>query len=182
MSNKFENLSKEELVALINKGRIRQEDVADLTMALQKKGLSSSITFVDDLNSMEGKVAAEYVRAHKKIPDEYYTNMPEHEIEWAKKILFDEKSFTEDKKKALITLAHVGRLDAYRTLEEYEKSSNLDAELKLWANMALKECQNFLKSDIMNEPFVNVEKIAKIGRNDPCPCNSGKKFKKCCGK
>lgn len=22
----------------------------------------------------------------------------------------------------------------------------------------------------------------KIGRNDPCYCNSGKKFKKCCGK
>ena len=22
----------------------------------------------------------------------------------------------------------------------------------------------------------------KIGRNEPCPCNSGKKFKKCCGK
>jgi uncharacterized protein len=22
---------------------------------------------------------------------------------------------------------------------------------------------------------------AKIGRNDPCPCGSGKKFKKCCG-
>lgn len=22
----------------------------------------------------------------------------------------------------------------------------------------------------------------KVGRNDPCPCNSGKKFKKCCGK
>jgi len=21
----------------------------------------------------------------------------------------------------------------------------------------------------------------KIGRNDPCPCNSGKKYKKCCG-
>ena len=23
---------------------------------------------------------------------------------------------------------------------------------------------------------------AKIGRNDPCPCGSGKKYKKCCGK
>jgi len=23
---------------------------------------------------------------------------------------------------------------------------------------------------------------AKVGRNDPCPCGSGKKFKKCCGK
>ena len=22
----------------------------------------------------------------------------------------------------------------------------------------------------------------KIGRNEPCPCGSGKKFKKCCGK
>ncbi|GHF00685.1 SEC-C metal-binding domain-containing protein [Thalassotalea profundi] len=21
----------------------------------------------------------------------------------------------------------------------------------------------------------------KIGRNDPCPCDSGRKFKKCCG-
>ncbi|MGB1398058.1 MAG: SEC-C metal-binding domain-containing protein, partial [Planctomycetota bacterium] len=21
---------------------------------------------------------------------------------------------------------------------------------------------------------------AKIGRNDPCPCGSGKKYKKCC--
>ncbi|MBO6069947.1 MAG: SEC-C domain-containing protein, partial [Succinivibrionaceae bacterium] len=22
----------------------------------------------------------------------------------------------------------------------------------------------------------------KVGRNDPCPCGSGKKFKNCCGK
>lgn len=22
----------------------------------------------------------------------------------------------------------------------------------------------------------------KVGRNDPCPCGSGKKFKQCCGK
>jgi len=25
-------------------------------------------------------------------------------------------------------------------------------------------------------------KRKKIGRNDPCPCGSGKKYKKCCGK
>jgi uncharacterized protein YecA (UPF0149 family) len=23
--------------------------------------------------------------------------------------------------------------------------------------------------------------VKKVGRNDPCPCGSGKKFKKCCG-
>jgi len=25
-------------------------------------------------------------------------------------------------------------------------------------------------------------KQLKVGRNDPCPCGSGKKFKKCCGR
>jgi len=24
--------------------------------------------------------------------------------------------------------------------------------------------------------------VTKIGRNDPCPCGSGLKYKKCCGK
>jgi uncharacterized protein YecA (UPF0149 family) len=27
-----------------------------------------------------------------------------------------------------------------------------------------------------------VVKGPKVGRNDPCPCGSGKKYKKCCGK
>jgi uncharacterized protein YecA (UPF0149 family) len=26
-----------------------------------------------------------------------------------------------------------------------------------------------------------VRQVRRIGRNDPCPCNSGIKFKKCCG-
>ena len=25
-------------------------------------------------------------------------------------------------------------------------------------------------------------KSSKVGRNDPCPCGSGKKYKQCCGK
>ena len=35
-----------------------------------------------------------------------------------------------------------------------------------------------------SEPQVKrpvVKKGAKVGRNDPCPCGSGKKYKKCCG-
>ena len=27
-----------------------------------------------------------------------------------------------------------------------------------------------------------IRKAKKIGRNDPCPCGSGKKYKKCCGR
>jgi uncharacterized protein YecA (UPF0149 family) len=29
-----------------------------------------------------------------------------------------------------------------------------------------------------DRPIVN---SIKVGRNDPCPCGSGKKYKKCCG-
>ncbi len=27
-----------------------------------------------------------------------------------------------------------------------------------------------------------VSKSSRVGRNDPCPCGSGKKYKLCCGK
>jgi len=30
-------------------------------------------------------------------------------------------------------------------------------------------------------PETKTNQSPKIGRNDPCPCGSGKKFKKCCG-
>ncbi len=32
-----------------------------------------------------------------------------------------------------------------------------------------------------DEPRQPVHKDRKVGRNDPCPCGSGKKYKKCCG-
>ena len=34
--------------------------------------------------------------------------------------------------------------------------------------------------DTKPEPKVIAES-EKVGRNDPCPCGSGKKYKKCCG-
>lgn len=36
------------------------------------------------------------------------------------------------------------------------------------------------ESESVSKPRVNTEK--KVGRNDPCPCGSGKKYKHCCGK
>jgi preprotein translocase subunit SecA len=39
-----------------------------------------------------------------------------------------------------------------------------------------------LQSAAQNEAPKPVRAGAKIGRNDPCPCGSGKKYKKCCGR
>ncbi|MFZ2631595.1 MAG: PBPRA1643 family SWIM/SEC-C metal-binding motif protein [Desulfosalsimonadaceae bacterium] len=35
--------------------------------------------------------------------------------------------------------------------------------------------------EILQNPPKTVSVEKKVGRNDPCPCGSGKKFKKCCG-
>ena len=35
---------------------------------------------------------------------------------------------------------------------------------------------------IINKPQTVRRKGEKVGRNDPCPCGSGKKYKACCGK
>ena len=40
--------------------------------------------------------------------------------------------------------------------------------------------KNLLEVYQDNPNNFEVEKITKIGRNEPCPCGSGKKYKKCC--
>lgn len=78
--------------------------------------------------------------------------------------------------------------------EETELSSEIDFE-KLYWNMHeakadwlynLKEWDNILPEEIRRELAreFRQSKMAvsnKVGRNVPCPCGSGKKYKKCCG-
>ena len=48
-----------------------------------------------------------------------------------------------------------------------------------------REQQDAIRSS-QGDPNAKVEPIRnrdhKVGRNDPCPCNSGKKYKQCCWK
>ena len=54
-------------------------------------------------------------------------------------------------------------------------------QMKKW----MKEHEAELKAE-QNGDIPKVETVVhdgpRIGRNDPCPCGSGKKYKKCCGK
>ncbi|MFV0420919.1 YchJ family protein [Oleidesulfovibrio sp.] len=54
---------------------------------------------------------------------------------------------------------------------------------------SLRETSNFVRVDgewLYEDGHVHSQTVRreepKVGRNDPCPCNSGKKYKKCCGK
>ena len=44
------------------------------------------------------------------------------------------------------------------------------------------KAQRFLANDPLGNMPDFLRTMPKIGRNDPCPCGSGKKFKQCCGK
>ena len=41
------------------------------------------------------------------------------------------------------------------------------------------DCEERAKAAV--EEALREQMFRKTGRNDPCPCGSGKKFKKCCG-
>jgi hypothetical protein len=44
------------------------------------------------------------------------------------------------------------------------------------------ELSGIKTNEIMKSDTEDTKKRDKVGRNDPCPCGSGKKYKKCCGK
>lgn len=55
------------------------------------------------------------------------------------------------------------------------------ATLDAWTNVLTEDEMMAIIKDFKKSKTVTREE-AKIGRNDPCPCGSGKKYKKCCGK
>jgi len=42
--------------------------------------------------------------------------------------------------------------------------------------------ENIKDLEILLNPLKTSIAEKKVGRNEPCPCGSGKKYKKCCGK
>ncbi len=43
-------------------------------------------------------------------------------------------------------------------------------------------CASYKGSKVITDKEPLILTAIKVGRNDKCPCGSGKKFKKCCGK
>jgi uncharacterized protein YecA (UPF0149 family) len=81
--------------------------------------------------------------------------------------------------------------------EESEFSFTIDFEKLYWNMLAvpaewlftLPQWDGILSEEKRDEIYKNFRNRntvkhdePKIGRNDPCPCGSGKKYKKCCGK
>jgi len=79
--------------------------------------------------------------------------------EWIINLDFVDKQLALGREKVLSRLQD----DKYRLIEDTIK------ELEGWDGF---------QPPIQQQPTV---KKKKVGRNEPCPCGSGKKYKKCCG-
>lgn len=157
----------------------RSKDLADFLDIARAQGKTAFITMIDDPNSSEGQAVKEYIESHHLLPPDYLDTSEETIAEEGAK-LFDLNITIVEKKRILMLLAHLGVYESYQILKKYNQ--NPDQELNFWARLALDECRTFVKQNLSNETLTSLTLIGKLGRNDPCPCGSGKKFKKCCGK
>lgn len=74
-----------------------------------------------------------------------------------------------------------GLVDVEQTAYSYFSILGLKhRELALWRQAALEREIDF-RQKRNAVPIAPVKNEMKVGRNDPCPCGSGKKYKKCCG-
>ncbi|MBT3318919.1 MAG: SEC-C domain-containing protein [Clostridia bacterium] len=139
--------------------------------------------------------------------DEYF----EIETQAYKKILTRKQDFYEDKLSAIAaefemsSVVFTGFMDGINTsldkevdLDKLKEGSKVSLRLdfeKLYYNMleakakwlyTLDEWDDILseeqKTQIRTQWRTDKQAVStKIGRNSPCPCGSGKKYKKCCG-
>lgn len=116
------------------------------------------------------------------------------------KNLFDEDRFTQDEVKAwdrghahnLVESGMIqGDFNVVDTLKAWIENDAQDVELNSLLNEDLDDFdllmgQGGLLDNILYdentiiENSVPVSSLSVVGRNDPCPCGSGKKYKKCC--
>lgn len=62
--------------------------------------------------------------------------------------------------------------------EAVRDSAFMDSMKEYLVDLSPKELEHLING--VQGPYINP--FSGIGRNDPCPCGSGKKYKKCCGK
>ena len=154
------------------------EEMAEIIRAAKAAGMTSQVTFVDDPESPEGKEAIDYVNSHHWLPPDF-RRLSREKVETLGQTLFNAEATLLDKKKALMLLGHRGSIEAYRILKRFVKES--PAKLKVWGDIAFEECKTFLATELSEDEQFGFNIVrSKIGRNEPCPCGSGKKYKRCC--
>ncbi len=188
---------------LIDSEKLTKEDLQEIVEYFNTL-LREDIKF-DEISSMDADAIIYFVK--EKILNEYQEKIKELPIEvveeFEKVITLSvvDKYWTEhinamEHFREAIYLRGYGQQDPLRayTVEGFDLFNkmlqNIDQEITLFLVKSEisqnQERQEISKSKMTNDGKVKLKnkpkKIEKVGRNDLCPCGSGKKYKQCCGK
>ena len=188
---------------LIDSEKLTKEDLQEIVEYFNTL-LREDIKF-DEISSMDADAIIYFVK--EKILNEYQEKIKELPIEvveeFEKVITLSvvDKYWTEhinamEHFREAIYLRGYGQQDPLRayTVEGFDLFNkmlqNIDQEITLFLVKSEisqnQERQEISKSKMTNDGKVKLKnkpkKIEKVGRNDMCPCGSGKKYKNCCGK
>ena len=188
---------------LIDSEKLTKEDLQEIVEYFNTL-LREDIKF-DEISSMDSDAIIYFVK--EKILSEYEEKIKELPIEvveeFEKVITLSvvDKYWTEhinsmEHFREAIYLRGYGQQDPLRayTVEGFDLFNkmlqNIDQEITLFLVKSEisqnQERQEISKSKMTNDGKVKLKnkpkKTEKVGRNDMCPCGSGKKYKQCCGK
>ncbi|MDO9576837.1 MAG: SEC-C metal-binding domain-containing protein [Candidatus Cloacimonadales bacterium] len=159
--------------------------------------------FLEISRKLKGKVIGQYTNelwasdfVHDWVKPDCIseTEFQEETKIFRKSLFFKGESFLDFKDIFSEEMAKIGELSSYIVeggLEEPQHKSLLDNFPNL-SDYSFDDADDIQEiypiqqeskmDEDLNVTFKPVRREKKIGRNDPCPCDSGKKYKKCCGK
>ncbi len=186
-SNKLTEHDYEEILEATNENLLRTNRIA--LSEIKGKSANEVIDFITDL------VIKEYNEKLEDIPEEI---RDEFEKAITLKVIdsywMEHISIMSNLREGigLRGYANESPLQAY-TMEGYELFDTMLTRIYKDVSIYLLKAeirQNLERKEVVKKKITNDGKDAKkvqaksekIGRNDPCPCGSGKKYKQCCGK
>jgi preprotein translocase subunit SecA len=184
-------------------GRLTNDDVKDIVEFVNENLLKKDI----DKEDVDNKSPEEMIEIiYNRIVEEYEAKLStvpveiKDEFEKAISLNIIDHHWTEH----INTLSHLregiylrgyGQEDPLRayTMEGFElfdkMMQKIDQDITLMLvraeirqNIERKEVSKKKMTNESDEAVKRQAKSTKVGRNDPCPCGSGKKYKQCCGK
>lgn len=166
------------LVILVCNNRLRREDVLEYYRSLLKEGMADPSPYL----------MAEIICCCDSLyPDELYEDIKQtyenNLVEsWIINLKDIDRTLSRSKEAVLTSSANYGRFKMVEnTIEELENWACFYKDRAQRGKSGLNKIKSLSKMNKFrstNQPIVNQ---VKIGRNDPCSCGSGKKYKKCCG-
>lgn len=184
--------------------RLTDNDLSDIISYVNQNLMKANLKF-EDLKDLDEESVIELI--YDKVCEEYENKIKDipveisNEFEKAISLNVIDKYWMENinslshLRESVMMLGYGGQdpLRAYTVdgLEMYEQMlMNIDKDITLFLLRA-EVRQNTERKEAVKNKIANdgdegskrqAKKTEKVGRNDPCPCGSGKKYKQCCGK